>query len=378
VFSTFSTASTHLSSVVVDEVTAEGGGIAFTARTVTSEVACPDCGTVSGRVHGGYRRRLADLAAAGRRVVIDLLVRRFLCPAAGCGRRTFVKQVDGLTERFARRTPLLRRSLEKIALALAGRPGARRAGHLSIPTSANSLLRLVRRFPDRDVEAAPRVLGIDDFALKKGHVYGTIILNMETGERVDVLPDRTADSLTAWLRAHPGAKIVCRDRADAYAEAVRTACPEAIQVADRFLLWKHLCEAVEKCVITHRSCLAEATEDTPAGATDGPKSATKEDVPVRPEGMRVTRRRERHGAVHALHDKGVPVQAISEAPGLDRKTVRRYAHAATPQDASLATGSRRQGEIHTYSPYLHRRWNEGCTDSARLHAEITELGFTGS
>ncbi|WP_189097920.1 ISL3 family transposase [Streptomyces kronopolitis] len=362
----------HLSSVVVDGVRAEGAGIALTARTVTREAACPDCGAVSGRAHGGYRRRLADLAAAGQQVVIELLVRRFLCPSAGCGRRTFVEQVDGLTERFARRTPLLRRSLEKIALALAGRPGARLAAHLSVPTSANSLIRLVRRLPDKHVGAAPRMLGIDDFALKKGHVYGTIILDMETGERVDVLPDRTADTLTAWLRAHPGAEIVCRDRASAYAEAVRTACPDAIQVADRFHLWKNLCEAVGKCVAIHRSCLAEPTEDAPADAT------AEQEVSGRPEGMRVIRRRERHAAVHALYDKGAPIQAISEALGLDRKTVRRYAHAATPEEASLGTGSRRYGQVHAYSPYLHRRWNEGCTDSARLHAEIAELGFTGS
>ncbi|MGP4013817.1 hypothetical protein [Streptomyces sp. 4N124] len=172
---------------------------------------------MSRRVHDGYRRRLADVAAAGQQVVIDLMVRRFPCPAAGCDRRTFVEQVDGLTERFARRTPLLRRSLERIALALAGRRGAGLAEHLSIPTSANSLLRLVRRLPDKQVGAAPQVLGLVDFALKKGHVYGTIILNMETGERIDVLPDRTADTLSAWLRARPGAEIVCRDRASSYA-----------------------------------------------------------------------------------------------------------------------------------------------------------------
>ncbi|GAU71619.1 putative transposase [Streptomyces sp. NBRC 110611] len=222
---------------------------------------------------------MADLAAAGQQVVIDLLVRRFLCPAAGCDRRTFVEQVDGLTERFVRRTPLLRRSLEKMALALAGRPGARLAAHLSIPANP-SLIRLV--------------------------------------------------------------------------------------------LWRNLCEAVEKCVAVHRRCLAEPTEDTPAGTTAEPE------VPVRPEGMRVTRRRGRHATVHALYDKGVPIQAIPDVLGLDRKTVHRYAHAATPQDASLATGSRRQGEIHAYSPYPQRRWNEGCTDAARLHTEISELGFTGS
>ncbi|MFI6123331.1 transposase [Streptomyces sp. NPDC051064] len=211
------------------------------------------------------------------------------------------------------------------------------------------MLRLVRRLPDKQFDAAPRVLGIDDFALKKGHVYGTIILDMETGERVDVLPDRTAETLTAWLRAHPGAEIVCRDRASAYAEAVRTARPDAIRVADRFHLWKNLCEAVEKCVATHHSCLTEPTEDASAYAT------VEQEVSGRAEGMRVIRRRERHAAVHALYDKGIPIQAISETLGLDRRTVRRYAHAATAEDASLGTRSRGYGQAHAYSPYLHRR-----------------------
>ncbi|MFE5681437.1 transposase, partial [Streptomyces erythrochromogenes] len=119
------------------------------------------------------------------------------------------------------------------------------ATHLSIPTSANSLFRLLGKLPDRRLGTAPRVLGVDDLAFKKGHVYGTILMDMETGERVDVLPDRTADTLTAWLRDHSGMEIVCRDRPSAYAEAVRTACPDATQVADRFHLWKNLCEAIE-------------------------------------------------------------------------------------------------------------------------------------
>ncbi|MBV7697387.1 ISL3 family transposase [Streptomyces sp. TRM70350] len=375
----FSTTFSHLESVVVEETTVDGDGVALAARTVTREAACPGCGSVSSRVHGGYRRRLADLAVAGRKVVIDLLVRRFLCPVTECGRRTFVEQVEGLTERFARRTPSLRRTLEQIALALAGRPAARLAKHLSVPTSVNSLLRLVRRLPDKQVGAAPRVLGVDDFALKKGHVYGTIILDMETGERVDVLPDRTADTLAAWLRAHPGAEIVCRDRASAYAEAVRTACPDAIQVADRFHLWKNLCEAVEKCVVAHRSCLAEPTEDASPddSATQEPESVHQE-VPAPMEGLRAIQRRERHAAVRALYDKGVQIQVISEVLGLDRKTVRRYAHAATPEDVPSGTGARRSGRIHPYLAYLYQRWNEGCTDAARLCTEIREQGYRGS
>jgi transposase len=367
-----------LDSVTVEEITVTDEAVAIAARAVSREVPCPGCGGLSSRIHGRYHRRLADLAIAGRKVVIGLVVRRFVCATPGCGRRTFVEQVEGLTERFARRTPILRRTLEKLALALAGRPAARLATHLSIPTSANSLLRLLGKLPDRRHGTAPRVLGVDDFAFKKGHVYGTILMDMETGERVDVLPDRTADTLTAWLRDHPGVEIVCRDRASAYAEAVRTACPDATQVADRFHLWKNLCEAVEKCVGQHRTCLAEPTEDTAADKPVVNAGAGADDGPEPLEGLRAIKRRERHAAVHGLYDKGVQIEVIAKTLGLDRKTVRRYAHAATPDDASRGTGSRRYGHIHAYSPYLHRRWNEGCTDAARLHAEIVELGYSGS
>ncbi|WP_371106178.1 MULTISPECIES: transposase family protein [Streptomyces] len=141
--------------------------VALAARAVSREAPCPGCGCTSSRVHGRYRRRLADLAVAGRKVVIDLLVRRFLCGTPECGRRTFVEHVEGLTERFARRTPVLRRTLERLTLALAGRPAARLAAHLSIPASPNSPLRLLGKLPDKNLDTAPRVLGVDDFAFKK-------------------------------------------------------------------------------------------------------------------------------------------------------------------------------------------------------------------
>jgi transposase len=154
----------HLSTLTVDEVVVDDGLMTFSARTATRRAVCPGCGTASGRVHGGYRRRLADVAVPGHRTVIDLLVRRFICPGRECARRTFVEQVDGLTDRFARRTASLHGTLEKIALALGGRPAARLAAHLAIPTSPNSLLRLLRKLHDAPFVAAPRVLGIDDFA----------------------------------------------------------------------------------------------------------------------------------------------------------------------------------------------------------------------
>jgi transposase len=365
--------------VVVEEVTIAEDLMTITARTGTREAACPGCGSLSERVHGGYQRRLADAAVAGRRTVIDLLVRRFLCPAATCVRKTFVEQVAGLTQRYARRTLALREILETIALALSGRAGARLTESLSIPIGANTLLRLVRDLPEHPAGPTPRVLGVDDFALKRGHIYGTILIDVETGRRVDVLPDRTADTFAAWLRDHPGVEIVCRDRASAYAEAVRTAVPEAVQVADRFHLWQNLCEAVEKCVAAHRAALKETTDEA---APDAPTAALDTDVlpepePVAAEGARSAQRRERHAAVHELFDKGVGIYAIAKALRLDPKTVGKYAHAATVEDVPTSDGHR-DTQIRPYLSHLHQRWNEGCTDASRLCAEIRELGYQGS
>jgi transposase len=333
---------------------------------------------LSERIHGGYHRRLADAAVAGRRTVVDLLVRRFLCPAAACVRKTFVEQVAGLTERYARRTRSLRGILETIALALSGRAAARLTQSLSIPIGANTLIRLVRKLPEQPACPTPRVLGVDDFALKRGHVYATILIDVETGRRVDVLPDRTADTFAAWLREHPGVEIVCRDRASAYAEAVRTAAPDAVQVADRFHLWKNLCEAVEKCVAAHRACLVEPTEDPAPDmlAADVGTDAPPEPLPPA-EGVRAVQRRERHTAVHELFDKGVGIYTIAKALGLDPKTVGKYAHAVTVEDVPTSDGHR-DTQIRPYLAHLHRRWNEGCTDAARLCAEIRDLGFRGS
>lgn len=320
------------------------------------------------------------MTLTGRQTVIDLAVQRFRCRAEECPRRTFTEQIDGLTERFARRTLRLRRVFERFMQVLAGRPAARLTKHLAIPVSPNTLLRLLRRRPEQPRSTAPRVLGVDDFATRKGHVYATILLDMETGERVDVLPDRTADTLAAWLREHPGAELVCRDRGGAYAEAVRTAAPDAVQVADRFHVWKNLCEAVEKCVVIHRDCLPEpASEDEPEHATSVPSEATASAaVPSEWEGARVTKRRERHAAVHELLAKGVGISAIAEALGLDRKTVRRYAHAAAPEELAPARAGRRGSRVDPFLPYLHERWNQGCTDAARLFAEIRDRGYTGS
>ncbi|WP_053648450.1 ISL3 family transposase [Streptomyces sp. XY431] len=348
------------------------------AAATTSRAECPACGTTSTRVHSRYVRRLDDTAAGQRRVVIELQVRRFRCRQRACPQATFAEQVPGLTFRHGRRSQSLQTALLQVALMLAGRAGARLAGALAAPVSRSTLLRLIRALPE-SAPTTPRVLGVDEFALRKGHVYATILVDIETRRPVDLLPDRTVETVARWLAEHPGVQVICRDRSAAYAEAGRLGAPDAIHVADRWHIWKNLAEAVEKTVVHHRALLHElpaTAASHPAPPADGSLPASTEAGPRR-TGRLSDRIREQHAAVHALLRTGVALREIARRLGLARNTVRRLAHAADPDELLVGKWTGRTSILDPYKPYLHQRWAQGCTVARRLFEELQERGYSG-
>ena len=364
--------------MIVEAVAAAAGLLVVTARARAPEAACPGCGTVSRRVHSRYCRTLADAAVGGRPVAIALAVRRFFCPAPGCPRKTFAEQVDGLTTRYARKTPLLAGMLGSIAVALAGRAGSRLASGLGVPASRQVLLRLVMATPDPQA-ASPRLLGVDDFAIRRGQHYGTLLIDIETGAPLDLLEGRDARPLADWLEAHPGIEVICRDRSGSYADGARTGAPDAVQVADRFHLWQNLAKAAEKCVAAHRACLAgpapppAACDDAPA--LPEPERAGQPD----PAGKYAERTRRHHALVHQLRAEGRGLREIARHLGWGLHTVQRLDRAATWQE--LVDGrwkGPRPSKLDPFKPYLDQQADGARGSIRRLFCEIQALGYDGS
>ena len=356
----------EIDDVDVEEVTAAFGTVDVVARGRAAEAACPDCGRFSGRVHDSYQRRLKDLPLGGQSVVIRLTVRRFICAAGDCPRRTFVEPFARLTTPYARFTTRLNNVLERVGLALAGRAGARLAGQLGFSAGRMTLLRRVMALPDPQF-STPRVLGVDDFAIRRGQTYSTVLTCGETHRVVDVLPTREAGPLAAWLTTRPGVEVICRDRAGAYAEGARLGAPDAVQVADRFHLWQGLGRAVETCVAAHRECLRTPTPPKPSNV-DTPQDDSGLPGPD-PAGRRAQRKKAAHALVHELLAQGHSRRAIARHLGWGLNTVLRYARAVHWQD-TLRENRPRPIRLDPYKPYLDRRFAEGCTNVTRLHGEL--------
>ncbi|MDI5965401.1 ISL3 family transposase [Streptomyces sp. SL54] len=279
-----------------------------------------------------------------------------------------------MTRRHGQRTERLRSTLASVGLALAGRAGARLAAVLGTSVSRSTILRLVDELPEPDV-TPPRVVGVDEYATRKGRHYGTVLVDVETRRPVDLLPDREASSLAAWLSRRPNVEVVCRDRAPFFADGATVGAPQAVQVAD---LWHNLSEAAERSVAQHCGCLRALI---PTGPEPDPEPAQAENTAGSPwpRGHRFAdRTRARHAAVHALLAAGHSQRLVERQLGMTYRTVKQLGDAATPEDLFTGQWQNRPSILDDYKPHIDDRWNEGCTNAWKLWEEIVPLGCKGS
>jgi transposase len=245
-----------------------------------------------------------------------------------------------------------------------------------------TLLRLVQQLPLPDAPT-PTVLGVDDWAQRKRHTYGTILVDHQRQGVVDLLPDRTAETLAAWLRAHPGVEIVTRDRAGAFAEGIRRGAPAAEQVADAFHVIVNLRDTLERIVQRHPEAVRAAGDEV-APAPPAPKANPSADppgvrrltAPERQHQARRARRMARYEAVRQLVAQGIGLRAIGRQLHLARKTVRTFARAATFPERQPRR--QRPTTLTPFEPYLRQRWAEGCHTATVLYQEVRARGFRGS
>lgn len=369
------------SDLVVDQVRPTPDHLTVMCRSRITAPICPGCGHPSSRRHSSYFRRLADLPWQGRHVQIEVQVRRLRCGRPGCAQRIFAERLPAVAGPYTQRMARLGSLQHHIGLALGGKAGARLAERIGTPVSGATLLRLVRRGAPATPATAPRVLGVDDWAWKRGQRYGTVLVDLERHAVVDLLPDREADSFAAWLQAHPGVEVIARDRGASYADGGRRGAPDAVHAADRWHLLENCSAAVLEAVKRNMPALraaAQPASSAPAVAAAAVVPAANPDAPPpmtsaqRLQRQRWQRRMQVHGEVMRLHQQGVPVRHIARDLALSRNTVRRWVRGEQPE--------LHRPRMHSLDPWravLERRWAEGCRNGARLWRDLRDAGFKG-
>ncbi|HEY0969364.1 MAG TPA: ISL3 family transposase [Gemmatimonadales bacterium] len=386
----------------VERVARTGTGeVTMIVRSSRSGALCPACRTSSSAPHSTYVRRPADLPSLGRTVRLELQVRRFYCRNSSCHRRTFAERLPGLLDVRARRTRRLAAAQTAVAVEVGGEAGARLLERLAMPTSPDTLVRLIRCSPLPRV-GTPSALGVDDWAIRKRQSYGTILVDLEAHRVVDLLPDRTASSLAAWLRRRKHISVITRDRSTEYTRGITTGAPEAIQVADRWHLLVNARDMSERWLTTVHGRLRplrplrplEPVARWPGGSASSADpgaedSGSGEVPPVSRAGAFPRTRAEtaasvasralwraRYEEVRRRHAAGETLLAIGRAMGLARGTVRKFAqaesfpaHAKHPPQPSI---------LDPYLAHLARRHSDGCENAMQLWREIRTLGYPGT
>jgi transposase len=359
----------------------QDGCISILATAAAETARCPTYHRLSSRIHSRYWRTVRDLPWQGAVVQLRIEVRRFRCRGRDCPRKTFVERLPMVMASHARQTIRLSETIRLIGYALGGEAGSRLADRLGLETSPDTMLRRIKQSQMPRIPARLAIVGVDDWAWRKGQRYGTILVDLERHVPIDLMADRSAEGLESWLKAHPGVTVISRDRAGAYAEGATKGAPEAVQVADRFHLLCNLTSAVERSLESRRAQLRSVAEAEIAGSTAGPAAPSgiaEQHGKPRSEQRKQERRQrrlERYDEVVRLYGQCLSQTDISRKLNLARKTVRRYLRAG--QFPERAQPPRRATRVATFQSYLEQRWKEGCHNATQLWRELQTRGYTG-
>jgi transposase len=319
-------------------------------------------------------------------VKLEVRARRLFCDERACERKVFCERLPDIAA-HARKTGRLEEALLAIAFELGGRAGARLAAELGLVVGRDALLRRAKGAPLPDLGGKVRVLGVDDFAFKRGHTYGTILVDLERRRVVDLLPERSQEGLVAWLRDHPEIEFAARDRSHIYREALAKGAPGAVQVTDRWHLLHNLAHALENLLLHKQPVLREAaiSGTEPEDRTDdafgsGPIMLNRPRNHDRKVEEAARRRHERlvrqWEDIRRLYLAGADLRHISKMLGISARTVYRYKDLAEPPPRRAY--KRKKSVLDPYVPYLVSRWNEGCRNGKKLYREIRERGYRNS
>lgn len=317
-------------------------------------------------------------------VWLEIQVRRFRCYNEQCRQKTFAEQFPDLVGRRRRHTHRLMANLAQIGLATGGEAGVRLAKKLAMHTSPATMIRLTRQL-DTPVTKTPRIIGIDDWAFRKGRNYGTIIIDHELGKPIDLLPSSAGNDCKEWLEKHPSIEIVTRDRSGEYRDAITQALPDATQIADRWHLIKNMGDTIERHISKRYKSLRESMANlTKEDAVDLDTENGEKRRRYAPGSERETIHKASSEARQALYDavkarraQGAYTTDIARELNLSRSTVSQWVNSE-----SLPPDNRgrfkRKSLIDDYEVYLRARLAEGCTNQSQLWREICKQGFTGN
>jgi transposase len=358
-------------------VLADTSQIVLDLKATTSEASCPACHEVSHQVHSRYIRRPKDVPLAGRPVQWQLHVRRFRCRNRACPQQVFTERfLEDLLPSRARRTTRLTEVLRQLAFVTGGLPGSRLTAKLGMSSSASTLVRLIRAAP-LPPPPPPTIIGVDEWAWRKGRTYGTLIVNMETHRVHELLPDCRSDTVADWLQQHPTITVVTRDRSGPFATAISQGAPQALQVADRFHLLQNISEVLRRVFEQHRTTLAPLRR---SGIPDPTTPASENETEELPTTERQRQREGQFRMVQQLHRGGMNQVKIAQKVGICRRTVNRWLQASAPPHAPGGKGRGRPSgsQLDPYKPFLLEQYQAGCQNARRLLEEIQERGYRGS